>query len=76
MRHYTVVLTPDPEDGGFTVTVPALPGCVTEGDTVEKALAMAGDAIALYVESLKAHNEAVPDDIAEPPRIERVQVGG
>lgn len=76
MREYTVVLTPDPEDGGFTVTVPALPGCITEGDTLEEALAMAQDAIELYVESLIAHNEAVPNDIAEPPRIEHVQVGG
>ena len=74
MRQYTTVLTPDPERGGYTVTVPALPGCITEGDTYEEALAMAWEAISLYIESLVAHGEPVPDDIAEQPRVERVQV--
>ena len=49
---YTVILDRDPEEGGYTVTVPALPGCVTEGDTVEESLAMAREAIAGYLESL------------------------
>ena len=53
-RRYTVVLVPDPEDGGYTVTVPMLPGCVTEGDTVEEALDMARNAIRLYLEDLEA----------------------
>ena len=35
---YTVVLDPDEEEGGYTVTVPALPGCISEGDTLEEAL--------------------------------------
>ena len=43
---YTVVLTPDLEAGGFTVAVPELPGCLTEGDTLAEAKAMARDAIA------------------------------
>jgi len=38
---YAVVLHPDPEVGGYSVTVPALPGVVTEGDTTEEAIAMA-----------------------------------
>ncbi len=33
MRTYTVVLDPDPDEGGYTVTVPALPGCITQGET-------------------------------------------
>ena len=37
MRRYTVVLIPDLEDGGYVVTVPALPGCVTEGGTFQEA---------------------------------------
>ena len=74
MREYTVVLTPDPEQGGYTVTVPALPGCITEGDTYENALAMAQDAIRLYIESLVAHGEPIPEDVGEQPRIERVLV--
>jgi hypothetical protein len=38
---YTIILHPDAERGGYTVTVPSLPGCITEGDTVEEAIAMA-----------------------------------
>lgn len=49
MRRYTVVLTPDPETGGYTVTVPALPGCVTAGDTVDEAIANAQDLVPLWV---------------------------
>ncbi|MGH2560934.1 MAG: type II toxin-antitoxin system HicB family antitoxin [Thermomicrobiales bacterium] len=46
---YTVVLTPDIESGGYTVTVPALPGCVTDGETIEQALERAQEAIELYL---------------------------
>ncbi len=74
MRQFTVVLTPDSAQGGYTVTVPALPGCISEGDTYEQALAMARDAIRLYIQSLIAHGEPVPDDVSEQPRVEQVQV--
>lgn len=57
---YTVVLEPDDEAGGFSVHVPALPGCHTEGDTRDAAIAMAQDAINAYIESLLAHNEPIP----------------
>ena len=40
------------EDGGYTVTVPALPGCITEGDTFEKAAKNIKEAAALYVETV------------------------
>ena len=53
-------MNPEPE-GGYTVTVPALSGCVTYGETIEEALSMAKEAIELYVESLVEHNEPVPD---------------
>lgn len=43
---FKVVVTPDPEDGGFTVSCPALPGCHSEGETLEEALENIGDAIA------------------------------
>ena len=49
MRRYTVVLTPEPDHSAYNVTVPALPGCFTWGTTVEEALAMAREAIELYV---------------------------
>lgn len=50
------------DGGGYTVTVPALRGCVTEGNTLEEAIAMPKDAIALYVEDLVAHGELVSED--------------
>lgn len=60
-RTYRVLPTPGPE-GGFTVTAPALPGCITYGDTKEHALEMAKEAIELYVETLEAEGDPVPDD--------------
>ena len=52
MKRYTVILIPDPEEGGYTATVPTLPGCVTEGDTVEEPLENAKDAIRLYLDDV------------------------
>lgn len=49
MANFTVLLRPDPWDGGYTVTVPALPGCVTDGTTIDEALERAREAIALYL---------------------------
>lgn len=56
---YTIHLEPD-EDGGYTVTVPALPGCVTQGDTWEEALAMAEECIAGFLEALSKAGEPIP----------------
>jgi antitoxin HicB len=56
---YKVMLRPEPE-GGYTALVPALPGCVTYGRTVDEAKKMAKDAIGGYFESLKKHREPVP----------------
>jgi predicted RNase H-like HicB family nuclease len=63
MKRYTVVLSPDLESGGFTVIVPALPGCITEGDTLDEALANAKAAIQLCLKNRKAHGEEIPDDV-------------
>jgi len=60
---YRILLKKEPE-GGYTVTVPTLPGCVTFGETVEEAIEMAREAIALYIESLKAHGEEIPTEEA------------
>ena len=73
MTQYSVLLIPDPEEGGYTVTVPALPGCITEGDTLEEALANARDAIRLYLEDVIASGEPVPEEHAAP-RLEAVEV--
>jgi len=59
--HYNIMLRPEPE-GGFTASVPALPGCVTYGRTLAEARAMAKDAISGYIESLKKHKEPIPTD--------------
>jgi predicted RNase H-like HicB family nuclease len=69
---YTAVLEPAPE-GGFTVTVPALPGLVTEGDTVDDARAMVKDAVRGYLESLVKHGEEIPIE-PSPASLERVAV--
>ena len=53
------------ESGGYTVTVPSLPGLVTEGRNLEDAKDMAEDAIKCYVEGLKKVRVAVPIDQAE-----------
>jgi predicted RNase H-like HicB family nuclease len=60
-----VILIPD-ETGGYVVEVPSLPGCRSQGDTKEEALANIQDAIQLYIEDLIEHNEHVPDDIPAP----------
>lgn len=62
---YTVLLDPD-DEGGFTVTVPALPGVITQGETYDEALAMARDAIALYLEDLVADGESIPTEHDRP----------
>ena len=47
-----VILEPS-EEGGYTVTVPALPGCISEGDSVDDALANVREAIDLYLEPVE-----------------------
>jgi antitoxin HicB len=58
---YTVILRQEPE-GGYTVLVPALRGCVTWGRNVIESLEMAREAIECYLESLAKHGEAVPEE--------------
>jgi len=61
LRTYRIVLKREPE-GGYTVIVPALPGCITYGENLEEARTMAKEAIELYVEELQARHEEIPDD--------------
>ena len=58
---YRILLRKEPE-GGYTVIVPSLPGCVTYGETIEEAINMAREAIELYIESLREHNEEIPTE--------------
>jgi len=57
--NYRILLKKEPE-GGYTVTVPMLPGCVTYGKDIEDAIKMAKEAIELYAEALKSNHEPIP----------------
>lgn len=59
--NYKIMLRPEPE-GGYTAIVPSLPGCITYGETIEAAKLMVREAIELYIESLTAENEPIPND--------------
>lgn len=61
MREYTIIMEPDLEEGGYTVTVPALPGCVTQGETIEQCVERTREAIAGYIESLRLDGQLVPE---------------
>jgi antitoxin HicB len=58
---YRILLCENSE-GGYTVIVPSLPGCVTYGETIQEAIAMGQEAIELYLESLAAHGEEIPTE--------------
>lgn len=68
---YTIILEPNDEGQGFTVLVPALPGCVTQGKTRDEAISRAKEAIAAYIESLQKDGEPVP---VETQAIEVIKV--
>jgi len=55
------------EEGGYTATVPALPGCISEGDTREEALSNIREAISLYLESIE-------DDAVIPSTTEQIEI--
>ncbi|TVL99822.1 MAG: antitoxin HicB [Candidatus Brocadia sp. WS118] len=61
LLNYRILLRKEPE-GGYTVIVPTLPGCITYGDTIDEAIKMAKEAIELYIESLKIHGEEIPTE--------------
>lgn len=59
LRTFKILLEKDPS-GGYAVSVPALRGCVTEGESVEECLKNAKEAIELYIESLKEDHQPIP----------------
>lgn len=61
MSAFTVIIRPD-EDGGFVASVPALPGCYTQGDTLEETRAHVKEAINGYLTVLRNSGEPIPDD--------------
>lgn len=62
MKRYSVLLSPDP-DGGYTVRVPALLGCNTQGDTIEEAIANAREAIEGYLATLRELGMPIPEEL-------------
>ncbi|MGE0131800.1 MAG: type II toxin-antitoxin system HicB family antitoxin [Blastocatellales bacterium] len=61
---YRVLIEQD-EDGMYVAEAPSLPGCISQGRTREQAVENIREAIAAYLESLEAHNEAIPPPISE-----------
>lgn len=61
---YNVIIE-EAKEGGYTVSVPSLPGCFTEGDTFEEAHKMAKDAIKAYLESLALDKEPIKQTTTE-----------
>jgi antitoxin HicB len=73
LHRYTVILEPDAEAGGYVVEVPALPGCVTQGETVEEALKMTQNAISMWIRDLAADGEMIPIEY-EPSRLATIEI--
>ena len=61
---YRVLIEQD-EDGVYVAEVPALPGCISQGQTRDEAVENIREAIAAYLESLKAHGDPIPPPITE-----------
>ena len=61
MKYHVLLI--DSENGGYTVEVPALPGCISEGDTREKALANIREAILGYLAVLQEDDKEIPEDV-------------
>ena len=58
---YTAIFESQP-DGGYHAYCPTLPGCHTEGDTLEESIANLKEAVSVYLESLRAHGEPIPTE--------------
>jgi predicted RNase H-like HicB family nuclease len=68
---YTVFYEAAPE-GGYVALVPTLPGCHTQGETLEETEENVKEAIQLYVESLVDHDEAIPREMKSFQSVVRV----
>jgi antitoxin HicB len=64
VRSYTIVVEPDEEEG-FFVSVPALPGCFTQGKTLEECKERAVEAIEVHIAGLVADGEDVPEELGQ-----------
>jgi predicted RNase H-like HicB family nuclease len=60
------------EDSGFVVECPSLPGCLSEGETVEEALKNIKEAVDLWIEDADTNGEEVPADLPAPIQVATV----
>lgn len=60
-KSFSVIYEEAPE-GGYVVSVPSLPGCHTQGETIEEAEKNISEAIELFLESLEVHHEDIPQE--------------
>jgi len=58
---FKIMLEPDEESGGYVVTCPSLPGCYSQGDTVDEALTNIKEAILLCLEDMESQNQEIQD---------------
>jgi antitoxin HicB len=65
VRTYTILLEPE-ETGGYMVLVPGLPGCFTQGRTLDECRERAAEAIAVHIAGLEADGESVPEEFGAP----------
>lgn len=72
-HRYSVLLTTEPQEGGHSVSVPALPGLVTQGETLDEALTNACEAIAFHLKCLASEGQEIPTD-DRPPILVAVDV--
>jgi len=68
-RAYTIILEPNPDEGIYTVTVPWLPGCITQGRTVDECIDRAKEAIAVWIADAIAAGESIPEETEHPQAI-------
>lgn len=61
MYTFNIMFRPEPE-GGYTIVVPSLPGCITWAPTIEEGKILINDAVEAYLVSVKKHEEVIADD--------------
>jgi predicted RNase H-like HicB family nuclease len=66
MLRYTVLVYEDPEEHNFGVVVPELPGCVTQAESFDQALANAREAIEGHLLAMSEHGDEIPEEFGIP----------
>ena len=72
--YYSAVFEPDTKNGGFTVTIPSLPGCISEGNTFEEAFTNIKEAAQLYIETMENNGLEINEE-KQGPIIAPIEIG-